>query len=132
LTARETLAEMRHLMRERTELLEKLARAESAATTSGGLGDGMPRPTSVDPKVERYGLYIAELRGKLDNNARKLKMYSIDVCPMLARITDPRDAEALRLRYVEHMPASGVAKRMNYNRTAMLRIIKNAEAIWMS
>lgn len=131
MTIERTLAEMRDLMRRRSDLVEKLERAECSATSTGGIGDGMPRPTDTAPKVERYGIYIAELRDRIERIDKQLDLYAQDLSPAIARITDPRDAQALRLRYIEHKPASKIAHEMSYNRTAMLRIIRNAETLWL-
>jgi hypothetical protein len=131
MTIPETLAEMRHLMRTKDTLQERLVRAESAATTSGGIGDGMPRAASTAPTVAQYGLYIADLRADIDRIDRKLAMYAEDLQPVIARVTDARDAEVLRRRYVEHQPARKIAQAMRYTRESILRIIRNAEALWM-
>lgn len=131
MTIPETLSEMRFLMHRKTTLQDQLERARSAATTSGGIGDGMPHGNAQEPKLERYGLYIAELSAQIDTIDRKLAIYADDLRPVINRVGDARDAEALRLRYINNLSASKVAEKMQYNRTAMLRIIRNAEAIWM-
>ena len=128
----ETLSEMRYLMGKRIDLQGKLERAQSAATSTGGIGDGMPRPSNVDPKVERYGIYIAELTTKINNIDQILRLYADDIAPALSRVSDPRDAQVLKMRYIERKPAREIAQDMSYTRESMLRILRNAEALWLS
>lgn len=127
MTIPETLAEMRFLMRQRADLASKLQRAESSATSTGGMGDGMPRSNNSEPKVERYGIYIAELKSQIDNIDQHLSLYSRTVRSAISKVTEPVSAEILRLRYVDLMPVRAIAIRMHYSREYTFDKLRTAE-----
>lgn len=132
MTIPETLAEMRFLMHRKTTLQDQLERARSAATTSGGIGDRMLRGNAQEPKLERYGLYIAELSAQIDTIDRKLAIYAEDLQKIISSIPGLVDRAALYKRYIECKSVRRVAKELSYSREWMYTYLKNAEKKWLS
>lgn len=132
MTTKETLEEMQMLMRKKYSLQQDIERARSAATATGGIGDGMPRGTDNESKVERYGTYCADLQGQIDHIDRKLEIYSEDVRRVILAIPEGRHKRALELRFLERLPVSRVARKMHYEREAMYKLIATAKDKWIS
>jgi hypothetical protein len=128
MTIAETLAEMRELMRKRSNLQDRITRAESAATSASVSLDGMPKSPSGESRLERCALYLADLRAEMEQIDRKLAIYTEDIRRALPRVRDTRDSEILRMRYVEHLPVRQIAERMNYERKWLYGLLRKAES----
>ncbi len=131
MTVRQTLAEMRGLMKKRGELVMDLERARNAGEGTGGKLDGMPKAAMLESKVERYGTYCAELSQQIDTIDKKLALYRDDVRPSIEAVPMGSERESMWLRYIEFLPVRQVAKKMHYEREAMYTLLKNVEEKWI-
>lgn len=127
MTISDTLSEIRHLLRERSMLEDRIARAESAATSATATLTGMPKSDSGESRIERCALYLAELRAQVEQIDRKLALFGEDVEKALPRVQDARDAEILRMRYVEHLSVREIARKLNYERKWLYDLLRKAE-----
>lgn len=126
------LGEMRELIRIRSELLHRMERAESLATSSGGIGDGMPRGTPTEPKLQRLCIELADLGSDLSFAEQRLKSCRAEVEPMIAALPAGTARMMLRLRYIDWLPVGEVAFRAGYNRQHAYRALQNAERLLAS
>ncbi len=127
MTNAELLKEMDALLHTRADLLRHIERAESAATAAGGMGDGMPRGTPKEPKLQRVCVELADLRAELANVEQELAIYRRKVAPEIGRIPAGSQRLMLRLRYLEWRTMAEVARRSGYAREYVYRAMRAAE-----
>lgn len=132
MTIPDILAEMRTLLHTRADLMRRIEHAESAAISSGGVGDGMPRGTAPEPKLERICVDLADMRGELAETEQELTVYRRKAEPLIERMQIGTPRLLLKLRYVEWMTMAEVARRAGYDYTNTYRALRNAEKILAS
>ena len=128
MTTRETLAEIRSLIRERDKKQSYIDRLWETATNISPVLDGMPHGGDTSTKVERYSIERADKAAELNDIKMQLSLYSKEIKKEIMRIKDERNRDALGLRYIECLTVKEVADRMSYNRESMYKILQQAEA----
>jgi len=132
MTIQQTLAEMRHLMAERSRLQDDLSRAMDIATSTGSIAENTPKGKRISEKVAKYGTYCADLKVRMDTINQKLALYRQDVCHAINAVPVGSEKQALTLRYIELMTVRQIAKQMNYERQSMYCLIQKAEIRWLA
>ena len=132
MTVQQTLAEMRHLMKQRGRLQDDISRAMALATNASPVLSKMPKQKKVSEKVAVFGTYCADLQAQIDNINHKLVLFQADVVSAITAIPVGSEKQALSLRYIELLPVRQVAKRMNYEREAMYLLLRKSESKWLS
>lgn len=141
----ERLHNYRLLLVEREQIKALLADVEerkrelwAAATSLGGMGDGMPRAHNAghpDSKLINYvdahaqaeanhAALVERYRKKLmELDAEQLAIeQAVDALPM-------REANVIRAKYIEGLKVNEICDKLNYSRRTVFRLLETAEEL---
>lgn len=130
MTAKDAFAELRNLLRKRAMLQRRLDRIQDAAyNVAGGIGDGMPRATDTDARVERGVLDGEELQADIAIIDHDIATYQRCIRPSIEGMPTGIERTLLRMRYLEGKTMKETAKKAGYNRQHGYRALAAAEKV---
>ena len=118
---KQTLKGYRALCRE----IELLA-AEKENLLSGSLGavkiTGMPKGYGMSNSTQETATRIADISEELDSKLREYILLRSEIETVIGGLTDPRDRELMRRRYIEGQSWEEIAVAMSYTFRHIIRL----------
>lgn len=128
MTALQSLEELRHLEKELNALKEyryRLSGSMTAVSSYASTGTQHDRMRSYEAENRRLDRYT-ETGRRIDAIIEKIDRQHAQILEIIAEVEDSQARTILLMRYLEGITAESIADQLNYSRSQIFRLLKNA------
>ena len=121
------LAKMRKLINRLPLARFRVDQAKSRATRITPVLTGMPHGSGGESRVEEGAILLMIAQEKYEALKEELKQMQDALSPMIERINEPLQKNAMTMRYLESRSVREIAYCLNYSEQHIFRILQRAE-----
>lgn len=121
------LAKMRKLINRLPLARFRVDQAKSRATRITPVLTGMPHGSGGGSRVEEGAILLMIAQDKYESLKAELKQMQDALSPMIDRINEPLQKNAMTMRYLESRSVREIAYCLNYSEQHIFRILQKAE-----
>lgn len=124
---KELMAEMRELIRERNRLLRCVEHSREMALSTGHSLTSISKDGMAVSKVEDGVLELSALQSDIEALNASLDQCRAQIRQSIDRLPAGMEHTVLRMRYLDYLPASDIARATHYTRPYIYKLLERAE-----